>query len=188
MTVGRSPLVNGGKTDEPSNRFSSTTMSNAHMGPPSTTNSSAGTPMSTSPEPSLPNAANYYLPSRAVSPVSTPSSSRPPSPLLRPFAQLSLGKDELTTQSSMVRKASLKAQPRSRRGSSPAMQPFLAKFQEMDGTGKIEKIAVIGSGSWGTALARLAAINATEKDGFDPTVNMWVRERQVSHRQKSRPS
>lgn len=70
--------------------------------------------------------------------------------------------------------------PKVRRGSSPAMAPFLAKFEPMDGTGQIEKIAVIGSGSWGSALARIAAINAAEKDGFDETVNMWVRERQVS--------
>lgn len=57
------------------------------------------------------------------------------------------------------------------------MAPFLAKFEQMDGTGRVEKVAVIGSGSWGTALARIAAINATEKDGFDEEVRMWVRER-----------
>lgn len=59
------------------------------------------------------------------------------------------------------------------------MAPFLAKFEEFEGhqSGSLEKIAVIGSGSWGTALARLAAINAVERDGFDHEVKMWVRER-----------
>lgn len=72
----------------------------------------------------------------------------------------------MSTGESLARKTSLKA-PRSRRGSSPAMIPFLAKFEPMDGLGKVEKVAVIGSGSWGTALARLAAINVVEKDGFN---------------------
>ena len=110
----------------------------------------------------------------------------------------------MSTGESLARKTSLKG-PSPRRGSSPAMIPFLAKFEPMDGTGKVEKVAVIGSGSWGTALARLAAVNAVEKDGFDEvrgsvsfqfsggelivpfpslpqTVNMWVREREVSFR------
>ncbi|KAM0753829.1 NAD-dependent glycerol-3-phosphate dehydrogenase [Meredithblackwellia eburnea MCA 4105] len=58
------------------------------------------------------------------------------------------------------------------------MAPFLAKFEPIDGNGK-EKVAVIGSGSWGTALARIAAINASEQEGFDETVNMWVRQREI---------
>ncbi|KAJ3778520.1 NAD-dependent glycerol-3-phosphate dehydrogenase C-terminus-domain-containing protein [Lentinula raphanica] len=43
----------------------------------------------------------------------------------------------------------------------------------------IQKIAVVGSGSWGTALARIAALNAAEKKGFDHEVRMWVREREI---------
>lgn len=65
----------------------------------------------------------------------------------------------------LKRKTSLKA-PVARRGSSPAMAPFLAKFEDMDpNADHEEKVAVIGSGSWGTALARLAAQNAAEKPG-----------------------
>lgn len=42
-----------------------------------------------------------------------------------------------------------------------------------------EKIAVVGSGSWATALARIAACSALEKEGFDEEVRFWVREREV---------
>lgn len=84
------------------------------------------------------------------------------------------------------------ARPRPpRRTSSVAMAPFITKFDpyepehvfdEKSGTrspAKLEKVAIVGSGSWGTALARVAAINAAEREGFDPEVRMWVREREV---------
>ncbi|GAA6003934.1 hypothetical protein JCM10207_006474 [Rhodosporidiobolus poonsookiae] len=134
--------------------------------------------------------------SRPVSPVSTPGSSRPPSPLLRAMNNLSMSNDKKAAEEDktdesgaaqrrpsisggLSRKNSLK-QPNARRGSSPALAPFLAKFDEFTGEGeRLEKICVIGSGSWGTALARLAAQNAAEKDGFDEEVRFWVRQREI---------
>ncbi|EKD03459.1 glycerol-3-phosphate dehydrogenase (NAD+) [Trichosporon asahii var. asahii CBS 8904] len=42
------------------------------------------------------------------------------------------------------------------------------------------RVCVIGSGSWGTALAKIAAENvARRKADFEPQVNMWVREKLV---------
>ncbi|GAA5891235.1 hypothetical protein JCM8208_002555 [Rhodotorula glutinis] len=141
--------------------------------------------------------------SRPASPngYSTPGSSRPPSPLLRAMANLSMSqqkqeqdeaegdaagdKDQKrerrpseSVAEGLSRKGSLKA-PIPRRGSSPALAPFLAKYDEFTGDGKTQKICVIGSGSWGTALARLAAVNAEEKDGFDEEVRFWVRQREI---------
>ncbi|BGP18585.1 hypothetical protein JCM10213_002127 [Rhodosporidiobolus nylandii] len=148
--------------------------------------------------------------SRPPSPggVSTPGSSRPPSPLLRAMNNLSMQSSEkkdgekkdgekkdgehkddedtplarrpsISGNGGISRKNSLK-RSNSRRGSSPALTPFLAKFDEFTGEGdKLQKICCIGSGSWGTALARLAAQNAGEKDGFDEEVRFWVRQREI---------
>lgn len=42
------------------------------------------------------------------------------------------------------------------------------------------RIAVIGSGNWGTAVAKIVAENASEKTSlFEPEVRMWVREERV---------
>lgn len=46
------------------------------------------------------------------------------------------------------------------------------------------RVAIVGSGSWGTALAKIAAENVAARSGpdgdFEPIVNMWVREKQVN--------
>ncbi|GAA6006160.1 hypothetical protein JCM11491_002055 [Sporobolomyces phaffii] len=135
--------------------------------------------------------------SRAPSPdgYSTPGSSRPPSPLLKALNKLSmtsekekegkegasgLGRRPSVNGGSLSRKNSLKT-PIPRRGSSPALAPFLAKYDQFTGneTGREEKVCVIGSGSWGTALARLAAQNAADREGFDEEVRFWVRQREI---------
>ncbi|BGP57216.1 hypothetical protein JCM8202_005345 [Rhodotorula sphaerocarpa] len=169
-----------------------------HDDPPSMPQSRAGSPLGFHIQ-SLPG-------SRPVSPslegAVTPGSSRPPSPLLRAMANMSMsrkgdderddddeesfngddGKSEGRRPSvgeSLSRKGSLKA-PLPRRGSSPALAPFLAQYDEYKGDdGKQQKVCVIGSGSWGTALARLAAQNAAEKPGFDTEVRFWVRQREI---------
>ena len=59
------------------------------------------------------------------------------------------------------------------------MAPFLAKFDPLEHSegAKKNKVAIIGSGSWGSALAKIAAINAAQHEGFDDTVNFWVRQK-----------
>ncbi|TKA55728.1 hypothetical protein B0A53_02864 [Rhodotorula sp. CCFEE 5036] len=167
-----------------------------HDDPPSMPPSAPGSPLGFHIQ-SLPG-------SRPVSPslegMATPGSSRPPSPLLRAMNNLSMsrkGDDEAAGEEgsvdgdgkskerrpsvgeSLSRKNSLKA-PLPRRGSSPALAPFLAKYDEYTGDdGKKQKVCVIGSGSWGTALARLAAQNAAEREGFDDEVRFWVRQREI---------
>ncbi|GAA5881377.1 hypothetical protein JCM1840_004871 [Sporobolomyces johnsonii] len=155
------------------------------------------TPAGSPPESSPGSPLGFHLASlpgsRPASPgaVSTPGSSRPPSPLIKAMNKLAMsnsaekGGDEGVKRrpsmtESLSRKNSLK-QPLPRRGSSPALAPFLAKYETFTGTetGRIEKVCVIGSGSWGTALARLAAQNAAEREGFDDEVRFWVRQREI---------
>lgn len=106
--------------------------------------------------------------------MSKPAEERPAKPRRTSTAE-STGS---TDGNGIQRKPSLRA-PKARRGSSPALAPFLAKFEPHESYqgDKPEKVCVIGSGSWGTALARLAAQNAYELEGFDDEVNFWVRER-----------
>ncbi|KAG8966992.1 glycerol-3-phosphate dehydrogenase [Tulasnella sp. 419] len=42
---------------------------------------------------------------------------------------------------------------------------------------RLEKVTVIGSGNWGSAIAMIAAINAeANPKQFEPTITMWVKE------------
>jgi len=45
-----------------------------------------------------------------------------------------------------------------------------------------KKVCIVGSGNWGSAIAKLAGQNAAENDMFDATVNMWVYEEMVEGR------
>nr|XP_006629312.1 PREDICTED: glycerol-3-phosphate dehydrogenase [NAD(+)], cytoplasmic [Lepisosteus oculatus] len=45
-----------------------------------------------------------------------------------------------------------------------------------------KKACIVGSGNWGSAIAKIVGANAAEKDGFDTTVNMWVFEEMVNGR------
>ncbi|KAJ1641306.1 glycerol-3-phosphate dehydrogenase 1-like protein, isoform CRA_d, partial [Pavlovales sp. CCMP2436] len=50
---------------------------------------------------------------------------------------------------------------------------------------KKEKVAIIGSGNWGTAIAKVVGRNVLEKSGFDPEVRMYVYEEMVNGRKLS---
>ncbi|XP_023333754.1 glycerol-3-phosphate dehydrogenase [NAD(+)], cytoplasmic isoform X3 [Eurytemora carolleeae] len=46
-----------------------------------------------------------------------------------------------------------------------------------------KKVCIVGSGNWGSAIARLVGYNAARlPDRFNPTVNMWVFEEKVNGR------
>ncbi|XP_063328896.1 glycerol-3-phosphate dehydrogenase 1b isoform X2 [Pelmatolapia mariae] len=45
-----------------------------------------------------------------------------------------------------------------------------------------KKVCVIGSGNWGSAIAKIVGANAAKYDKFDTTVNMWVFEETVNGR------
>ena len=42
-------------------------------------------------------------------------------------------------------------------------------------------MAIIGSGNWGSAIAKIIGRNLLMKEGFDPEVRMWVFEEDVEH-------
>ncbi|CAI2171820.1 349_t:CDS:2 [Funneliformis geosporum] len=46
----------------------------------------------------------------------------------------------------------------------------------------VEKVAVIGSGNWGTAIARIVGGNVLQLKGFDHDVKMWVFEEKIGER------
>lgn len=43
----------------------------------------------------------------------------------------------------------------------------------------VEKVAIIGSGNWGSAIARIVGANAAKHEDFEDRVNMWVFEEEV---------
>ncbi|XP_070758331.1 glycerol-3-phosphate dehydrogenase 1b isoform X2 [Enoplosus armatus] len=45
-----------------------------------------------------------------------------------------------------------------------------------------KKVCVVGSGNWGSAIAKIVGANAAKYDKFDTTVNMWVFEEMVNGR------
>jgi len=47
------------------------------------------------------------------------------------------------------------------------------------GGAKKEKVAIIGSGNWGSAIAKIIGRNVIDRDEFDSEVRMWVYEEQV---------
>ena len=47
-----------------------------------------------------------------------------------------------------------------------------------------EKVAIIGSGNWGSAIAKIIGRNVLTKDDFDDEVRMWVFEEQVDGRNR----
>ncbi|KAL7884618.1 hypothetical protein AOLI_G00073880 [Acnodon oligacanthus] len=45
-----------------------------------------------------------------------------------------------------------------------------------------KKVCIVGSGNWGSAIAKIVGLNAGRNPKFDPTVNMWVFEEVVNGR------
>ncbi|KAJ7424832.1 Glycerol-3-phosphate dehydrogenase [NAD(+)], cytoplasmic [Pitangus sulphuratus] len=46
-----------------------------------------------------------------------------------------------------------------------------------------KKVCVVGSGNWGSAIAKIAGANAARLSGFESQVNMWVLQEEVGGRQ-----
>ncbi|CAI5765350.1 glycerol-3-phosphate dehydrogenase NAD+, cytoplasmic [Podarcis lilfordi] len=42
-----------------------------------------------------------------------------------------------------------------------------------------KKVCIVGSGNWGSAIAKIVGSNAAKLDKFDTTVNMWVFEEEI---------
>jgi hypothetical protein len=42
-----------------------------------------------------------------------------------------------------------------------------------------EKVMIVGSGNWGSAIAKIIGRNVLDREGFDQEVKMWVFQEQV---------
>jgi len=55
----------------------------------------------------------------------------------------------------------------------------LENMMRMRGGAAKEKVAIIGSGNWGSAIAKIVGRNVLDKEAFDDEVSMWVFQEQV---------
>merc|ERR1719217_1294215 len=53
------------------------------------------------------------------------------------------------------------------------------QLQALRGGATKEKVAIIGSGNWGSAIAKIVGRNVLDKEAFDDEVSMWVFQEQV---------
>lgn len=52
------------------------------------------------------------------------------------------------------------------------------------GTASPERVTIVGSGNWGSAVARIIGRNVKEQEGFEPEVRQWVFPEKVMHEGK----
>lgn len=163
-------------------------------------NSLSTFPSPASSRPPSPMMRPQHLPLNALSGLQSMSSANSPANSGPPSAS---GKDDdeddvAPAPVKLRRGSSVGSRPNSAPGSRRGSSANLPKMEAIAGFGGSSapvfkpktkaRIACVGSGSWATALARIAAINAASKsDVFEKQVNMWVREKEVSNK-NSAPS
>lgn len=157
-------------------------------------NSLSTFPSPASSRPPSPMMRPQHLPLNALSGLQSMSSANSPANSGPPSAS---GKDDDDEDGQppapvkLRRGSSVGSRPNSAPGSRRGSSANLPKMEAIAGFGGSAapafkpktkaRIACVGSGSWATALARIAAINAGSKsDVFEKQVNMWVREKEVS--------
>merc|ERR1711871_6705 len=63
----------------------------------------------------------------------------------------------------------------------PGSSPLRGVLRLQGGASK-ERVAIIGSGNWGSAIATVVGKNVKDRDGFDEEVRMWVFEEMIGDR------
>ena len=58
-------------------------------------------------------------------------------------------------------------------------RPMLQEGNPMDSAEQLEKVVIIGSGNWGSAIATKVGLNCERLPYFENRVNMWVYEETV---------